>query len=80
MRFANLFEWTPDDRKTKYTGFRTYSNIYATREKWKPVEPELWPYQQTMSKTSLDYKNIEHVLFEMGRYMKHYENGDHTWS
>ena len=81
MRFANHCQWTADDTKTKYTGFRTSSNVYTTKEQWKAVEVQLRAYQQTLSKTNATFEKIEYVLNEMDRYMKHYRVSEwHTWS
>jgi len=79
LRFANHCYWTATDTTTKYTGFRHFSNVYHTKDLWRRVEPQLRAYQQTLLNTSPDFKNIQHVLTEMDRYMEHYVNEGYTW-
>ena len=79
MTFANFCYWTADDRKTKYTGFRHFSNIYQVKSSWIKLEPQLRAYQQMLSNTDAGFQNIEHVLKEMDRYMKHYANDNYMW-
>jgi hypothetical protein len=77
-RFATFCDWTATDRKTKYTGFRTFSNTRAGLETWKAVEAQLRAYQQTLTKNSANFKDIAYVLQEMEGYKKHYKYGHHT--
>jgi hypothetical protein len=77
--FADFCEWTADDRKTKYTGFRHSSNVYKVKALWIPLERQLRAYQQKHSNADAGFQSIEHVLKEMDRYMKHCVNDNYMW-
>jgi len=77
-RFAAFCDWTATDTKTKYTGFRTFSNTRAVLETWRAIEAQLRTYQQTLPENSANFKDIAYVVKEMEGYKKHYKYGHHT--